>query len=145
MLTWTGLSWEKKQEDWLAPVEGIVTSSWGARENPILHKEEFHDGLDIAVTEGTDVAAVKSGVVTEVRRSDTYGRVLRYRTKDGYEILYAHLSQVLVKKGERVKQGQIVARSGNTGLSTGPHLHYALRRDGKSLNPGAFLSMGEKV
>lgn len=145
MLTWTGLAWEKKQENWLAPVKGIVTSGCGTRENPVLHKEEFHDGLDIAVAEGTEVAAVKSGVVTEVRTSATYGKVLKYQTADGYEVMYAHLSKVLVKKGEKVKQGQIVAQSGNTGLSTGPHLHYSLRKDGKLLDPMPFLSMGEMV
>lgn len=145
MLTWTGLAWEQKWEDWCVPVEGIITSGCGARENPVLHKEEFHDGLDIAVAEGTEVAAVKSGVVTEVRTSATYGKVLKYQTTDGYDVMYAHLSRVLVKKGEKVKQGQIIARSGNTGLSTGPHLHYSLWKDGKLLDPMPFLSMGEMV
>lgn len=147
MLTWTGLAWERKTEDWIAPVSGVVTSACGARENPILHKQEVHDGLDIAVAEGTEVVAVKSGTVTEVRTSATYGKLLRYETTDGYTILYAHLSEVLVKKGENVKQGQVVAKSGNTGLSTGPHLHYGIYRDGTLLNPSEYLPQGtvEKV
>lgn len=147
MLTWTGLLWERKTEDWLAPVSGVVTSACGERENPILHKQELHDGLDIAVPEGTDVLAVKSGTVTEVRTSATYGKLLRYETTDGYTILYAHLSAVLVKEGERVKQGQVVARSGNTGLSTGPHLHYGIYRNGTLLNPMEYLQgkMAEQV
>lgn len=145
MLTWSGLSWEKKQEDWLSPVEGVITSYCGERENPILHKQELHNGLDIAVAEGTDVVAVKSGTVTEVRTSATYGKLLKYETEDGYEVMYAHLSQVLVKKGEKIEQGQIVAKSGNTGLSTGPHLHYSLWQDGELLDPMEYLSSENMV
>ena len=131
VLVWKGLAWERKTEDWLADC--------GKRENPILHKQELHDGLDIAVPEGTEVVAVKSGRVTEVRTSATYGKLLRFETTDGYTILYAHLSEILVKKGEKIKQGQVVAKSGNTGLSTGPHLHYGIYRDGKLLNPMEYL------
>ena len=127
LLVWKGLAWERKTEDWLAPVSGVVTSDCGKRENPLLHKQELHDGLDIAVPQGTEV--------------------LRFETTDGYTILYAHLSEILVKKGEKIKQGQVVAKSGNTGLSTGPHLHYGIYRDGKLLNPMEYLPEGatEKV
>ena len=145
LLTWTGLEWETKQEEWVSPVEGVITSSCGERTNPILGKWELHDGLDIAVAEGTDVIAVKSGTVTEVRTSATYGKLLKYETKDGYEVMYAHLSAVLVKKGEEIRQGQVVARSGNTGLSTGPHLHYGIRKNGELLDPEGFLSSDAKV
>ena len=145
MLTWSGLQWEKKQEDWLSPVEGVITSYCGERENPILHKQENHNGLDIAVAEGTDVIAVKSGTVTEVRTSATYGKVLEYETKDGYTVMYAHLSKVLVKQGEEIKQGQVVAKSGNTGLSTGPHLHYSLWKGETLLDPMEYLSAENMV
>lgn len=136
----TSVLWEKKQEDWISPADGIITSYCGERENPILQKQEFHNGLDVALPEGTDVAAVKSGTVTEVRTSATYGKVLKYETKDGYTVMYAHLSAVLVKEGEEIRQGQIVAKSGNTGLSTGPHLHYSLWRKGVLLDPLEYLS-----
>ena len=126
-------------------MQGVITSACGTRENPILHKEELHDGLDIAVAEGTEVLAVKSGTVTELRTSATYGKLLKFETTDGYQVMYAHLSEVLVKKGEKVKQGQVVAKSGNTGLSTGPHLHYSLWKDGKLLNPMDVISTGEMV
>ena len=145
MLTWSGLQWEKKQEDWLSPVDGVITSYCGERENPILHKQENHNGLDIAVPEGTDVIAVKSGTVTEVRTSATYGKVLEYETKDGYTVMYAHLSKVLVKQGEEIKQGQVVAKSGNTGLSTGPHLHYSLWKGETLLDPMEYLSAENMV
>ena len=148
VLVWKGLAWERKKEDWLAPVEaGVVTSDCGKRENPLLHKQELHDGLDIAVPQGTEVVAVKSGRVTEVRTSATYGKLLRFETTDGYTILYAHLSEILVGQGEKIKQGQVVAKSGTTGLSTGPHLHYGIYREGKLLNPMEYLPEGaaEKV
>ena len=138
-MTWTGLLWEKKKEGWIPPLEGMVTSACGERENPLLHKWEVHEGVDIAAEEGTEVAAVRSGRVTEVRTSETYGKLLKFQTEDGYEVMYAHLSAVLVQEGEEIRQGQIVARSGNTGLSTGPHLHYGLWYKGKLADPMAFL------
>ena len=145
MLTWKGITWEKKQEKWLSPVNGMITSYCGGRQNPILKKQEFHDGLDIAVAEGTNVIAVRTGTVTEVRNSATYGKLLKYETEDGYEVMYAHLSAVLVKEGEKIKQGQVVAKSGNTGLSTGPHLHYSLFRHGELVDPLMFLSSDAMV
>lgn len=124
------------------PVQGIITSSCGVRKNPVLGKEELHNGLDIAVPVGTDVAAVKSGIVTEVRNSPTYGNLVKFETKDGYEVMYAHLSEVLVQEGEEIKQGQAVAKSGNTGLTTGPHLHYSLWKDGELLDPMDYVTLG---
>lgn len=120
----------------------MITSSCGTRQNPILKKQEVHNGLDIAAAEGTEVAAVRSGLVTETRTSATLGKLLKFRTADGYEVMYAHLSEILVKKGEEIRQGQAVARSGNTGLSTGPHLHYSVWKDGVLLDPMAFVTLG---
>ena len=141
----TGVLWEKKREEWLSPVEGVITSACGERVNPILGKRENHNGLDIAVAEGTAVIAVKSGKVTKVRTSATYGELLEYETTDGYTVMYAHLSKVLVQEGEQVKQGQKVAESGNTGLSTGPHLHYSLWKGEKLLDPMDYLSAENMV
>ena len=82
---------QKKQEEWLQPViNGVITSSCGERENPVLNKMEYHNGLDIAVAEDTDAIAVRSGIVTEVRNSETLGNVLKYETEDGYCIRKAH-------------------------------------------------------
>ena len=141
----TGVVWKKKQEGWLSPVEGVITSACGERKNPILGKRENHNGLDIAVAEGTAVIAVKSGRVTEVRNSATYGKLLKYETKDGYTVMYAHLSEILVKEGETIRQGQKVALSGNTGLSTGPHLHYSLWKGDRLLDPAKYLSADAMV
>lgn len=141
VLAWSALSWTKKVEGFQNPAEGTVTSSCGIRENPILHTIESHDGIDIALEEGTPVVAVKSGVVMNIRTSATYGLVLEYTTYDGYEVMYAHLSDVLVDVGDLVLQGDAVALSGNTGLSTGPHLHYGLWRNGILLDPLEYVTL----
>lgn len=141
----TGVLWEKKAETWISPVNGTITSACGERISPISGKKENHDGLDIAVAEGTPVAAVRSGKVTEVRTSATYGKLVKYETEDGYTVMYAHLSEVLVQEGEEVRQGQIIARSGNTGLSTGPHLHYSLWKEETLLDPMDYLSADAMV
>jgi len=140
-LSWSFVNWEKKQEGWINPAEGTVTSSCGVRNNPILNKMELHNGIDIGVGIGTEVAAVRSGVVTEIRTSATFGHVLEYETNDGYKVMYAHLSEILVKEGEKVKQGQVVAKSGNSGLSTGPHLHYSLWKNGKLIDPMDYVNL----
>ena len=142
ILTWTALAWEEKRQGWIAPLDGVITSSCGTRENPVLHKTELHNGIDIAAAKGTGVAAVKSGVVTRVRTSATYGKVVEYRTADGYDVMYAHLSEILVKEGEEIKQGQIIAKSGDTGLVTGPHLHYSVWKEGQLLDPLPFVTQG---
>jgi len=140
-LAWSFLNWEKKQEGWINPAEGWITSSCGIRENPVLKKTEYHNGIDIGLVTGTGLAAVRSGVVTVVRTSATFGKVLEIETEDGYRIMYAHLSEVLVEKGDKVKQGEIVAKSGNTGLSSGAHLHYSLWKDGKLLDPMEYVTL----
>lgn len=122
-------------------MDGIITSSCGKRENPILKKEELHDGLDIAIPENTGAKAVRSGVVTEVRESETLGNLVTFETEDGYEITYAHLNWILVETGDRIKQGQIIAKTGNTGLSTGPHLHYSVQKEGMLYDPFQFVSL----
>ena len=126
-------------ESWINPVSGIITSSCGVRENPILQTQELHDGLDIAVEENTSALAVRSGIVTEVRQSETLGNVLEYVTEDGFTIMYAHLNEVLVKEGDLVKQGQVIAKTGNTGLSTGPHLHYSVWKGNMLIDPMQFV------
>lgn len=135
------VGWIAKTEDFCNPVEGLVTSSCGKRESPIQKKEEFHDGIDIAVTEGTPVVAVKSGVVTKVRQSESFGTVLEYQTTDDFSVMYAHLKEVLVEEGMEIQKGQIVAKSGNSGWSTGPHLHYRLQKDGVILDPMSVVSL----
>ncbi len=135
------VQWEDKWKPFCNPLQGIVTSSCGTRQNPVLGKQEFHDGIDIAAAVGTDVLAVKDGMVTNIRNSNTFGLVLEYETKDGFFVKYAHLDAVLVQKGDTIKQGQPIAKSGNSGLSTGPHLHYTVKKDDMILDPLPFVDL----
>ena len=90
---------------------GIITSPCGSRINPILSTEEFHNGIDIAAEEGSNVYAVRSGYVTDVHVSDTYGNVISFNTDDGYTITYNHLQKVFPKIGEKIIQGEVIALS----------------------------------
>lgn len=128
-------------DKWINPVNGIITSSYGSRTNPVLDKEEFHDGIDIAVPEGTDVIAIKDGEVIETGNSKTYGIYIKYKTNDNYIIKYAHLSKIYSKKGDKIKSGQTIALSGNTGLTTGPHLHYSLWKDDEITDPINYVNL----
>ncbi len=87
------------------------------------------------------MAAVKNGMVTEVGESKSFGNYVKYLTNDGYTIMYAHLNEVTVKKDDKIKQGDIVALSGNTGYSTGPHLHYTIWKNDEIIDPIKFLSL----
>lgn len=126
-------------ETWINPVTGMITSSCGIRENPVLHKMELHDGLDISVAMNTPVKATRSGIVIEVRTSETLGNLIKFETGDGYTIMYAHLDKALVKKGDKIKQGDVVAESGKTGLVTGPHLHYSVWKEQMLMDPMQFV------
>ena len=102
---------------------------------------EFHNGIDIASEEGTEVVAVCDGRVVEIRKSETLGNVLVYETIDGYRITYAHLKETIKEQGDFIKQGEVVALTGNTGLSTGPHLHYGVEYDGEYIDPYGFVDL----
>jgi len=105
------------------------------RTNPVTNQLEFHNGLDIAVPVGTPVLAVRYATVYHVGYTALNGIYMRLRCNDGYHFVYAHLSKAIADVGEQVYQGQKVALSGNTGQSTGPHLHYGLSRTGERLDP----------
>ena len=113
-----------------------VTSRFGSRIHPIKRMRRQHNGVDYACPVGTPVRAVASGVVTR-RGWDPFGGGNRIWLKhaNGYESAYLHLSRFAVKQGQRVAQGQVIAYSGNTGGSTGPHLDYRLKKNGKYINP----------
>lgn len=130
-----------KASKWPNPANGIVTSSFGERNNPVLKKQEFHDGMDIAAPEGTDIIAVGSGKIIEVRTSLTYGNVVKYEIGNGYTVMYAHCKEILVQKGDMIEQGQIIATIGSTGLVTGPHLHYTLWKDDQLIDPLPFTNL----
>ena len=103
---------------------------------------ETHPGLDIAVPVGTPVRAAGGGTVALAGVNDDYGMFVRVRHPGGYETMYGHASRLLVRDGDDVAAGQVIALSGNTGRSTAPHLHFEVRRDGRSINPLAVVKEG---
>lgn len=122
-----------------------VPSSWPLGRRGFVTREHLarvpgqHPGIDIAVPEGTHVRASGAGTVAEVGEDSVYGRFVRIRHRDGYETMYGHASQLLVERGARVAQDQTIALSGNTGLSTAPHLHFEVRKDGEPVDPRTLV------
>ncbi len=119
--------------------DGSETDGFGMRMHPILHIRTMHEGLDIIANVGTNVYATGDGTVSYVGKRGGYGNVVEINHGFGYSTLYGHLSKPLVRSGQRVKRGQIIALSGNTGLSTGPHLHYEVRKNGAHVDPSEYF------
>lgn len=125
-----------------APVSTEISSTFGSRANPFSGAgAEVHSGLDFRGQIGDPVAATASGVVNFTGLQNGYGNVVRISLKSGYEILFAHLSQINVKNGQTVNSGDIIGKVGSTGRSTGPHLHYEVRKNGTPIDPEQFLSL----
>lgn len=125
----------------IKPTQGDVVSGFGKRYHPILKYRRQHDGLDFKANIGDQIYATGNGVVKHAGRKGTYGRLLIIDHGYGYETYYAHLSSFAkdIRPGTRVERGQLVAYSGNTGMSSGPHLHYEIHKDGHPLDPLNFL------
>ena len=116
-----------------------MASGWGNRFHPIYKVIKFHYGMDFSAPIGTEIFATGDGEVVKVRRSYTgYGRHVVIRHGFGYETLYAHMSKTLVKKGQKVKRGEVIGLVGNTGTSTTSHLHYEVSKDGRKVNPAHY-------
>jgi murein DD-endopeptidase MepM/ murein hydrolase activator NlpD len=120
------------------PVDGArISSRFGRRFHPVLGYTRMHKGIDFAVPTGTPVMAAGGGVVVHAAYTNGFGNLVILQHANGYQTAYGHLSRFAsgVKKGARVRQGQIVAYSGSTGIATGPHLHYEVRVNGAQVNP----------
>lgn len=118
-----------------------ITDGWGVRMHPILRRTHNHTGMDFGVPTGTPVYATADGVADFASDgyNSGYGVMLKLEHSFGFKTFYAHLSKIAVQKGEFVRRGQLIAYSGNSGRSTGPHLHYEIRYLGKDLNPYTFV------
>ena len=129
----------------IMPMEGNLVSGFGTRFHPIDKVRKAHHGIDITAPTGTQVVAAGNGVVTYASRRGNYGNTVEItHKKSGYITRYAHLSTMDVRVGQRVEKGDNIAKCGNTGRSTGPHLHYEVRQIGsnKPLNPIDFFAPG---
>ena len=115
------------------------SSSYGWRVDPFLGVRAFHEGLDFSADVGQPIKATAAGIVIAAEVSPEYGNVVRISHGSGLETRYAHASKLLVKEGDRIKKNQVIALVGNTGRSTGPHLHYEIRMNGESLDPRKYL------
>ncbi len=126
--------------EYCTPVEGRLSSSFGYREHPTEGGERFHYGLDLAADTGTPIRCFASGTVTAVGESSSYGKYCVVRHDNGCSTLYAHCSRVLATSGSAVSKNDKIAEVGESGMATGPHLHFELQKDGVYLNPIYYVS-----
>lgn len=140
----------RRKEDLIAAIPAIqpvsnkdlrrIGSYFGYRTDPFYKVTKFHEGIDFTAQVGTDVYATGDGVITQVERSyGGYGNCITINHGFGYSTVYAHLSRMGVRRGEKVKRGQVIGQVGNTGKSTSPHLHYEVRKGGKPVDPINFF------
>jgi len=123
----------------IRPCSGALSDGFGVRMHPILHIRQMHEGLDFTTDIGTPVYATGDGVIDFVGNRGGFGLMVEIDHGFGYVTVYGHLSNALVKEGQKVTRGKEIALSGNSGLSTGPHLHYEVHHDGVALNPDGFF------
>jgi murein DD-endopeptidase MepM/ murein hydrolase activator NlpD len=126
-----------------APVPGVLTSRFGRRNDPINGKSAYHRGVDIRGRMGSDVMATAGGTVIIQNYDNVNGRYVVLDHGNGFKTKYGHLKKSLVQKGDTVERGQIIGLVGNSGRSTGPHVHYEIRYDGKSVNPTRFVRIAK--
>ena len=117
------------------PVSGRISSTFGVRRHPLLGFLRMHKGLDIAAPYGTPVRAMMDGVVAAAGRAGGYGNLIKLGHGSAYQSMYGHLSRIAVRPGERVARGEVIGYVGSTGLSTGPHLHFEVLKNGQAVNP----------
>lgn len=120
--------------------QGYISSSYGRRIDPFSGEQAWHQGIDFATgREGIEIQTVAAGVVTFAGERSGYGLMVKVNHGNGYETLYAHDKEVLVQPGDIVKKGQIIALSGNSGRSTGPHLHFEVHKNGRVVDPASYI------
>lgn len=126
--------------DYCTPADGPISSGFGYRDHPVEGEERFHYGVDIAAPDGSDVCCFADGTVKAVGESSSYGKYVIVTHMGGYETLYAHCSAISVSSGAKVEGGDVLGKVGQTGIATGPHLHFELHQEGVYLNPIYYVS-----
>ena len=130
----------EQSRSYVMPVEGRISSRYGMRFHPIHRTQKFHGGLDIAAPTGTPIKAAFDGTVTFAGRRGGYGNLVEIKHTDGRTTRYAHANTIGVEVGAEVKAGDVIATVGSTGKSTGPHLHFEVRENGKPINPARVIN-----
>jgi len=123
------------------PVKGVITSRFGPRRDPLNEKAGFHEGIDFRGRIGDKVYATAAGVVSRAFRNGSYGNFVEIDHKNGYRTRFAHLKSFKVAAGDKISRGQLIGLVGNTGRSTGPHLHYEMTYRGKPINPVKYMQV----
>lgn len=124
----------------LPVTSGYQSSPFGLRRDPFHGRSRHHKGVDFAAKRGSDVVAVAAGVVTWSGRKSGYGWVVEVSHADGYSTLYAHNQRNLAQVGDLVQRGQVIALVGSSGRSTGPHLHFEVKKNGRQVNPETYIA-----
>jgi murein DD-endopeptidase MepM/ murein hydrolase activator NlpD len=119
--------------------KGWISSYFGMRNDPFTGKRTMHKGMDFSGKSGSEIVAVAAGVVTWAGDRYGYGKMIEINHGKGYITRYGHNEEILVEVGDRIKQGQVIARMGSTGRSTGPHVHFEVVRNGKTIDPTRYI------
>jgi murein DD-endopeptidase MepM/ murein hydrolase activator NlpD len=128
-----------------APVPGVITSKFGRRRDPINSRPAFHKGVDIRGRMGTDVKATADGKVYELGNDKGVGRFIVLDHKNGFRTSFGHLKKILVKRGQEIRRGQVIGLLGNSGRSTGPHVHYEVLYKKKLVNPIKYMKIAKYI
>jgi len=122
----------------IIPVEGEITSEYGERIHPVFKTVRMHTGIDIDAAIGTPIKSSAAGTVTTVGEDETNGKYVSIRSGK-YDVIYAHCYKITVKEGQKVQQGEIIGETGDTGITSGPHLHFEIQEAGKPVSPMEML------
>ena len=122
-----------------------ISSTFGIRKDPLLGTPALHSGMDFRAPMGFPAKATAAGVVVKAGWNGGYGRMVEIDHGDGFSTRYAHLSQIDVREGQKVKIGDVIGNVGSSGRSTGPHLHYEVRHNGEAIDPLRFIKVGKKL
>ncbi|MEA2084474.1 MAG: M23 family metallopeptidase [Thermodesulfobacteriota bacterium] len=128
-----------------APVPGRITSGYGRRIDPFTHKPAIHYGIDIQNKRGTKIVATADGKVVKTGYDKGYGKFIKIDHGNEFHTLFGHAKKILVKKGQRIKRGHTIGLVGNTGRSTGPHLHYEIHFKKKTINPYKYMKIAKHI
>lgn len=134
-----GITEDNSSITFAMPIDGVITSPFGERVHPVFKTNTMHTGIDIDAEIGTSIKSSTNGNVKEVGEDDYNGKFVRIESGN-YEIIYAHCFKTLVKQGQKVNQGDIIAEVGDTGVATGPHLHFEIQENKQPIDPLSKLN-----